>query len=43
MFFTKELGASNNNFIKHENKDLAIIFNGEIYNFQEIKQQLSEK
>ena len=29
--------------IYNENKTMAILFNGEIYNFQEIKQDLEEK
>lgn len=43
MFYDKALWASNDAFIKHENKNLTIIFNGEIYNYQEIKEELLEK
>ncbi len=40
MFYDKNIWASNDTFIKHENNDLIILFNWEIYNFQDIKKDL---
>lgn len=45
MFYNKNLWASSENFNKKniENSEIAIIFNGEIYNYQELKQELKQK
>lgn len=43
MFYKKEIGASNDNHKLFENTDLAIVFNGEIYNYGDIKDDLWKK
>lgn len=43
MFYDKKIWASNDTFVKHEAKDLVILFNWEIYNFLDIKNELEIK
>lgn len=40
MYYTHGFGASNDRFEKQENWEYSIIFNGEIYNYADIRQEL---
>ncbi len=43
LFYDRHAGASNELSLTHQHTDLSIVFNGEIYNYQDIKTTLLKK
>ncbi len=42
MFYERETGASNENFQKMDRYSLSIVFNGEIYNYLDVRRELED-